>query len=191
MIYFDVTIELRNNKHVTQLSYLQGRPMFVRKSDQTCLYEFLWVTSAACPVNVKKDVVSDNCKAVNPQTNVEFDLNVLRNTIDDYTVRDEKNNRTYYVNVCGPLQNSRGQFICMLRLNVIPGLETLLILLFLVISKSSGTELLLAVFTLVGSVVWSQDCHEKLIYRGLCDRSFVGLKRVFENLKFVFESIEF
>ena len=150
--------------------------MFVRKSDQTCLYEFLWITSAACPVNVKKDDVSDNCIAVNPQTNVEFDLNVLRKTKVDYKVRDGGKNRTYYVNVCGPLVNLRGQFICMLRLNVIPGLETLLILLFLVISKSSGTELPLAMFTLFGSVVWSRDCHDKLIYRGLCDRSHVGFK---------------
>ena len=98
--------------------------MFVRKSDQTCLYEFLWVTSAACPVNVKKDTVFDNCTAVNPQTNVEFDLKALRNTGNDYVVRDGKTNLTYYVNVCGPLVNSRGQFICMLRFNVILGLET-------------------------------------------------------------------
>ena len=109
--------------------------MFVRKSDQSCRYEFLWVTSAACPVNVKKDTVFDKCIAVNPQTNVEFDLNVLRNKIKDYVVRDEKNNLTYYVNVCGPLLNPRGQFICMLRFNVIPGLETFLILLFLLMSK--------------------------------------------------------
>lgn len=109
--------------------------MFVRKSDQTCLYEFLWVTSAACPVNVKEDTVSDNCIAVNPQTNVEFDLNVLRNTKKDYVVRDGKTNLTYYVNVCGPLLNFRGQFICMLRFSVITGLETFLILLFLLMSK--------------------------------------------------------
>ena len=109
--------------------------MFVRKSDQTCLYEFLWVTSAACPVNVNEDTVFDDCTAVNPQTNVEFDLKVLRNTGNDYVVRDEKTNLTYYVNVCGPLVNSRGQFICMLRFNVIPGLETFSILLFLLMSK--------------------------------------------------------
>ena len=45
--------------------------------------------------------------------------------------------------------------------------------------------------TLFESVVWSQDCYKKLIYRGLCDRSYVWFKRGFENLKFVFESIEF
>ena len=76
--------------------------MFVKETQGTCQYEFLWITSTACPVNTEEEVVFDNCTAVNPQTNVVFNLQKLRKTEEDYTVRDSAN-RTYKLNVCGPL----------------------------------------------------------------------------------------
>ena len=79
--------------------------MFVRKSQQTCQYEFLWITSRACPVNTNNEVVFDNCTAINPQTNVLFDLSALRSG-KDYVIYD-KHNRSYHLNVCGPLVNSK------------------------------------------------------------------------------------
>ena len=71
-------------------------------SQETCQYEFMWITSTACPLNTNKEVVFNNCTAINPQTNVVFNLNDLRNLEDNYAVKD-KENRTYKLNVCGPL----------------------------------------------------------------------------------------
>ena len=67
-----------------------------------CQFEFMWITRVACVDNNNPEVVSDDCKVINPQTNVQFDLTPLRNTSGNYQVRD-KENRIYYLNVCGPL----------------------------------------------------------------------------------------
>ena len=83
---------------------MQGVPVFVKKTRETCHYEFLWITSAACPVNTEEGEVFDNCTAINPQTNVVFNLQSLRKKKVDYTVQDSSN-RTYKLNVCGPLNN--------------------------------------------------------------------------------------
>lgn len=81
---------------------MQGVPVFVKKTQDTCQYEFLWITSTACPVNTEDEEVFDNCTAINPQTNVVFNLQSLRKKNEDYTVQDSSK-RTYKLNVCGPL----------------------------------------------------------------------------------------
>ena len=67
-----------------------------------CQFEFMWITSVACVDNSHAEDVSNDCKVINPQTNVQFDLTPLRDKLKDYEVRDKKN-RTYHLNVCGPL----------------------------------------------------------------------------------------
>ena len=85
--------------------------MYVTMSKQTCLYEFLWITSTACPVNTKTQNVFDNCTAVNPQTKVMFNLQSLANKHEDYIVRDRKDNRTLFaLNVCRQLVKPNGKW---------------------------------------------------------------------------------
>ena len=84
--------------------------MYVAMSKQTCVYEFLWITSTACPVNTKNQQVFDNCTAVNPQTKVAFNLQSLKNNHEDYIVRDVKDNRTLFaLNVCRQLVKPNGK----------------------------------------------------------------------------------
>ena len=83
--------------------------MYVTMSKQTCVYEFLWITSTACPVNTKNQQVFDNCTAINPQTNVLFNLQSLKKNDEDYLVRDMKDNRTSFaLNVCRGLVKPNG-----------------------------------------------------------------------------------
>lgn len=74
--------------------------MYVTMSKQTCMYEFLWITSSACPVGTKNETVFDNCTAINPQTKVLFNLNPLGQ--NDYHVQDEQKH-SYVLHVCGKL----------------------------------------------------------------------------------------
>ena len=78
----------------------QGEPVYVTMSKQTCVYEFLWITSTACPVSNTNEVVFDNCTAINPQTKVLFNLQPLGNK--DYSVHD-KQNHSYVLHVCGAI----------------------------------------------------------------------------------------
>ncbi|KAL9969231.1 hypothetical protein ACROYT_G021424 [Oculina patagonica] len=79
----------------------EGEPLYVTMSKQTCVYEFLWITSTACPINTTNEVVFDNCTAINPQTKVLFDLNPLGKM--DYSVLD-KQGHNYTLHVCGALK---------------------------------------------------------------------------------------
>ena len=83
--------------------------MYVTMSKQTCVYEFLWITSAACPVNTKNQNVFDNCTAINPQTKMLFNLQSLRNDDEDYLVRDKDNKSSFALNVCGNLVKPNGK----------------------------------------------------------------------------------
>ena len=83
--------------------------MYVTMSKETCVYEFLWITSTACPVNTKTQNVFDNCTAINPQTKVLFDLNSLRNKESDYYVRSRDNRTSFALNVCGKLVKPDGK----------------------------------------------------------------------------------
>ena len=76
----------------------------------TCQYEFLWITDLACPLNTKNSSVVGfkNCTAINPQTNVLFDLNPLKETSGkDYRVTDQ-NGHYYLLNVCTGLSSKEG-----------------------------------------------------------------------------------
>ena len=78
----------------------------------TCQYEFLWITDLACPLNTKNSSVVGfkNCTAINPQTNVLFDLNPLKETSGkDYRVTDQ-NGHYYLLNVCTGLTSKEGVF---------------------------------------------------------------------------------
>ena len=84
--------------------------MYVTMSKQTCVYEFLWLTSTACPVNTKYQQVFDNCTAINPQTKVLFNLQSLTKSDEDYLVGDVKDNRTSFaLNVCKELVKPNGK----------------------------------------------------------------------------------
>ena len=78
--------------------------MYVTMSEQTCVYDFLWITSTACPLNTKNETVFDNCTAINPQTGVVFDLTPLKKSTGNYVVLDQER-RKYSLNVCGPVNN--------------------------------------------------------------------------------------
>ena len=89
----------------------QGEPVYVTMSKQTCVYEFLWLTSTACPVNTKYQQVFDNCTAINPQTKVLFNLQSLTKSDENYLVRDVKDNRTSFaLNVCKELVKPNGKW---------------------------------------------------------------------------------
>ena len=83
--------------------------MYVTMSKQTCVYEFLWITSAACPVNTKNQKVFDNCTAINPQTEVLFNLQLLKKNDTDYLVRDKDNSTLFALNVCRELVKPNGK----------------------------------------------------------------------------------
>lgn len=83
--------------------------MYVTMSKQTCVYEFLWITSAACPVNTKNQKVFDNCTAINPQTEVLFNLQSLKKNDEDYLVRDKDNSTLFELNVCRELVTPKGK----------------------------------------------------------------------------------
>jgi len=78
-------------------------------SKETCVYEFLWITSTACPVNTKKQNVFDNCTAINPQTKVLFNLQSLRNKERDYYIGNKDNSTLFALNVCGELVKPDGK----------------------------------------------------------------------------------
>lgn len=83
--------------------------MYVTMSKQTCVYEFLWITSAACPVNTKNQKVFENCIAINPQTEVLFNLQSLKKKDEDYLVRDKDNSTLFALNVCRELVKPNGK----------------------------------------------------------------------------------
>ena len=83
--------------------------MYVTMSKETCVYEFLWITSTACPVNTKNENVFDNCTAVNPQTKVLFNLQSLKRKDKDYVIRDKDNHTLFTLNVCRELVKPNGK----------------------------------------------------------------------------------
>lgn len=85
-----------------QCGSTKGEPVYV--DDSQCQYEFLWITSTACP-DIPPKPVSDDCKATNPQTNVQFNLTPLRKKDGDYIMRGEEKGSTHHLNICGPLKN--------------------------------------------------------------------------------------
>ncbi|XP_028411568.1 cation-independent mannose-6-phosphate receptor-like [Dendronephthya gigantea] len=65
-----------------------------------CTFHVTWTTRAACPVrSLLGDYSNPNCTAIHPATRKAIDLSQLKNT-KSYTVVDEKNGDTYFINIC-------------------------------------------------------------------------------------------
>uniref|UniRef100_A0A665V9G9 Insulin-like growth factor 2 receptor n=1 Tax=Echeneis naucrates TaxID=173247 RepID=A0A665V9G9_ECHNA len=70
---------------------------------EDCMYTFLWLTAAACPLN---SVEHDGCRVTNPATGHLFDLNSLRKE-GGYTVFDhQKPRKMFRLNICGNVANT-------------------------------------------------------------------------------------
>jgi hypothetical protein len=85
----------------------QGAPQLINEYPSTCLYEFLWVTKYACPLNTVNETITNDCTAVNPETNYKFDLNALANKTD-YEVKDLNGQYNYLLNICQKLIDNKG-----------------------------------------------------------------------------------
>lgn len=70
-----------------------------------CVYEFLWRTPAACPVNVRTEQPheDDSCTVVVPGTNNRINLRALRNNV---TMVSDSEGYNYTFVVCGNLSSS-------------------------------------------------------------------------------------
>ncbi|XP_034555992.1 cation-independent mannose-6-phosphate receptor [Notolabrus celidotus] len=81
---------------------VDSRPTLI-SAIEDCVYSFLWLTAAACPLNA---IQHDDCRVTNPATGHLFDLNPL--TVEGgYTVYDHQDNRKMFrMNVCGNMTNA-------------------------------------------------------------------------------------
>ncbi|KAG7219113.1 hypothetical protein INR49_019321 [Caranx melampygus] len=76
---------------------VDSRPTLISALEE-CVYTFLWLTAAACPLNTTQH---DNCRVTNPATGHLFDLNALTKE-GGYTVVDHQDQgKTFHVNICG------------------------------------------------------------------------------------------
>lgn len=76
---------------------VDSRPTLI-SAIEDCVYTFLWLTAAACPLNSTQH---DNCRVTNPATGHQFDLSSLTKE-EGYTVYDHKDHRKMFrMNVCG------------------------------------------------------------------------------------------
>ncbi|XP_077442699.1 cation-independent mannose-6-phosphate receptor isoform X2 [Stigmatopora argus] len=81
---------------------VDSQPTFI-SSIEDCLYTFLWLTPAACPLNSSQH---DGCRVTNPATGHLFDLNSLRRD-DGYTVYDHHvHDKTFRINICADIANA-------------------------------------------------------------------------------------
>ncbi|XP_029281689.1 cation-independent mannose-6-phosphate receptor [Cottoperca gobio] len=81
---------------------VDSRPTLI-SAVEDCVYTFLWLTAAACPLNSSQH---DNCQVTNPATGHLFDLNTLTKE-GGYTVYDHQEHRkTFRMNICGNVTNS-------------------------------------------------------------------------------------
>ncbi|KAM4522347.1 cation-independent mannose-6-phosphate receptor isoform 2-T2 [Odontesthes bonariensis] len=91
---------------------VDSRPTLISEIED-CMYTFLWLTAAACPLNSTQH---DNCRVTNPATGHLFDLNSLMKD-GGYTVYDHQEpRRMFRMNVCGNLTNagcSPGTAVCI------------------------------------------------------------------------------
>ncbi|XP_074540826.1 cation-independent mannose-6-phosphate receptor [Halichoeres trimaculatus] len=80
---------------------VDSRPTLI-SAIEDCVYSFLWLTAAACPLNA---VEHDDCRVTNPATGHLFDLNPL--TIEGgYTVFDhQEHQKMFRMNICGNITN--------------------------------------------------------------------------------------
>ncbi|XP_028996555.1 cation-independent mannose-6-phosphate receptor isoform X2 [Betta splendens] len=79
-----------------------SRPVFI-SSIEDCVYTFLWLTAAACPLNSTQH---DDCRVTNPATGHLFDLNSLTKE-GGYTVYAQQEDRKMFrMNICGSVSNT-------------------------------------------------------------------------------------
>ncbi|XP_054616857.1 cation-independent mannose-6-phosphate receptor [Dunckerocampus dactyliophorus] len=91
---------------------VDSRPTLISAIEE-CLYTFLWLTAAACPLNSTQH---DGCRVANPATGHLFDLNTLTRD-GGYTVYDhDEHRRMFRMNICGDMANagcSPGTAVCI------------------------------------------------------------------------------
>uniref|UniRef100_UPI003AAAD5C6 cation-independent mannose-6-phosphate receptor isoform X1 n=2 Tax=Centroberyx gerrardi TaxID=166262 RepID=UPI003AAAD5C6 len=91
---------------------VDSRPTLISAIEE-CVYTFLWLTAAACPLNSSQH---DDCRVSNPATGHLFDLNSLALN-GGYTVYDHKDPRKMFrLNICGEVANagcSPGTGVCI------------------------------------------------------------------------------
>ncbi|KAI4800604.1 hypothetical protein KUCAC02_009598, partial [Chaenocephalus aceratus] len=81
---------------------VDSRPTLI-SAIEDCVYTFLWLTAAACPLN---SVQHDNCRVSNPATGHLFDLSALTKE-GGYTVYDPKSHRKMFrMNICADVSNA-------------------------------------------------------------------------------------
>uniref|UniRef100_A0A3Q1JC88 Uncharacterized protein n=1 Tax=Anabas testudineus TaxID=64144 RepID=A0A3Q1JC88_ANATE len=81
---------------------VDSRPTLI-SSIEDCVYTFLWLTAAACPLNSTQH---DNCRVTNPATGHLFDLSTLTKE-GGYTVYDQQQDRKMFrMNICGNVTNT-------------------------------------------------------------------------------------
>ncbi|GLD62869.1 cation-independent mannose-6-phosphate receptor, partial [Lates japonicus] len=81
---------------------VDSRPTLISALED-CVYTFLWLTAAACPLNSTQH---DNCRVTNPATGHLFDLNALTKD-GGYTVYHHQDHRKMFrMNICGSVTNS-------------------------------------------------------------------------------------
>lgn len=91
---------------------VDSRPTLISAVEE-CVYNFLWLTAAACPLNSTQQ---DDCRVTNPATGHLFDLNTLMKE-EGYTVYHQKEFRKMFrMNICGNVTNagcSPGTAVCI------------------------------------------------------------------------------
>ncbi|KAM4713477.1 cation-independent mannose-6-phosphate receptor [Anableps anableps] len=91
---------------------VDSRPTLISEIEQ-CVYTFLWLTAAACPLNTSQH---DECRVTNPATGHLFDLNSLKKA-EDYVVYDQSDpQKMFRLNICGEVTNSgcsSGTAVCI------------------------------------------------------------------------------
>ncbi|XP_053300759.1 cation-independent mannose-6-phosphate receptor [Pleuronectes platessa] len=81
---------------------VDSRPTMISALED-CVYTFLWLTAAACPLNSSEH---DDCKVTNPATGHLFDLSALTKE-GGYTVYDlQDQKKIIRMNVCGNMANA-------------------------------------------------------------------------------------
>ncbi|XP_072218868.1 cation-independent mannose-6-phosphate receptor isoform X2 [Leuresthes tenuis] len=97
---------------------VDSRPTLISEIED-CVYTFLWLTAAACPLNSTQH---DNCRVTNPATGHLFDLNSLMKD-GGYTVYDHQEpRRMFRMNICGNVTNagcSPGTAVCIKDSNTV------------------------------------------------------------------------
>nr|QPB70590.1 insulin-like growth factor 2 receptor [Pampus argenteus] len=95
---------------------VDSRPTLI-SAIEDCVYTFLWLTAAACPLNTSQH---DGCRVTNPVTGHLFDLNSLTQEAG-YSVYDpQEHGRMFHMNICGNVTDAvcgPGTAVCIKDIN--------------------------------------------------------------------------